>query len=161
MVLCLPAAHGAQQPTDKFSGTYRIQGWRDLERRGMHHFFYLHPSGHFLLGAAWPGHETSRFAGLWNVAGDRLTLTGAGRVDTNQGAWRTDFRRTYLISVEGDGFWLLPVLEKNRYGMIGWPNPFRFHRRQPRPNLPGGDIPAAEAGILRHILKMIASHRGR
>lgn len=140
----------------RYAGTFRIESWRELEARGLFHFFYLHPSGHFLLAAEWPGHERSHFAGTWSVAGGRLHLTGRGAVVTNQGAWRTAFRREYRITVQDRGYRLAPLPEKNRYGLLGWPNAFQFFRRQPVPNLPGRPLPAQEDAIEAHIQALLA-----
>lgn len=147
-----PVAPATAPP--KFAGTYRIEPWPGLEARGFYHFFYLQPGGSFLLGAEWPGKETSRAAGTWTVAGDHLSLTGRVRVQTNQGAWRADFRRTYRISVAAEGIRLAPILEKNRYGLLGWPNAYRFHRTAVAPNLPGGGIPTDPLELLALIRKI-------
>lgn len=144
----------ARQPA-KFAGGYRIAGWRGLEAKGFFHFFYLHPNGGFLLGAEWPGRETGRAAGSWSGDGERITLVGKARVETNQGSWRVDFSRTYRVTVDENGIGLRPVPRKNRYGLLGWPNAYYFHRRRPSPNLPMGDIPADE----RNIAVMIAALR--
>jgi len=146
------AAEAATPP--KFAGTYRIEPWRELEARGLYHFFYLQPGGSFLLGAEWPGKETSRAAGTWTVSGDLLSLTGRVHVQTNQGSWRTAFRRTYRISVAPEGIRLKPILEKNRYGLLGWPNAYRFHRTAVDPNLPGGGIPTDPLELLALIHKL-------
>ncbi len=126
-----------------------------MEKRGLHHFFYLHPSGHFLLGAAWPGHETSRFVGTWSVADARVILIGKGKVETNQGNWTVGFLRTYRIAEVKGGFRLVPIPEKNRYGLMGWPNAFRHFKDGPAPNLPGANIPAGEGEILRQIRRLL------
>lgn len=153
--LIAPVPEGSAAPPSQISGTYRIAGWRGMEKSGLHHFFYLHPSGRFLLGAAWPGHETSSFAGTWSVAGGRVTLKGKGKVETNQGNWTVEFLRTYTITKENGAFRLDPILEKNRYGLMGWPNAFRHYSNDPAPNLPGADIPAGEGEILRHIQQLL------
>ncbi len=149
---------GADVP-DRYAGTYRIEGWRELEARDLHHFFYLQPDGHFLLGAEWPGKEQSLFVGTWSVADDRLTLTGAGHVQTHQGAWRTSFERTYRIRVEPTGFVLEPEPQKNRYGLLGWPQTYTFYRRQPAPNLPGAKLPADSAALAQHIAALLAEQK--
>lgn len=144
-------------PLEKYAGTYRISGWEALASRTLHHFFYLHPDGRFLLAGEWPGNEHSRFAGAWSVSGDRLYLNGQGEVNTNQGAWRAEFSRTFRIRVEGAEFVLNPEPAKNRYGLMGWPNAFRFYRRQPAPNLPGVALPADAAGMAQYIAKFLAA----
>ncbi len=146
------AALGATPP--KYAGTYRIESWRGMEAKQLFHFFYLHPGGGFLLGAEWPGNETSRAAGTWRTSGDLLTLGGTVRVSTNQGKWRVPFRRTYRITVFSEGIRLTPIPEKNRYGLLGWPNSYTFHRTSPAPNLPGGGIPADAKGIRELIERM-------
>ena len=148
-------SEGSAASLSQISGTYRIEGWAGMEKRGLYHFFYLHPGGYFLLGAAWPGYETSRFVGAWSVVGDRLTLKGKGKVETNQGNWAVEFLRTYRISEEKGGFRLTPIPEKNRFGLMGWPNAFRRHRKGPAPNLPGANIPAGKGEILRYILNLL------
>ncbi|MEE8435838.1 MAG: hypothetical protein V3S64_13725, partial [bacterium] len=149
--LLIAVPEGSAASPSQFSGTYRIEGWRGMEKRGLHHFFYLHPSGYFLLGAAWPSHETSRFVGTWSVADARVILIGKGTVETNQGNWTVAFLRTYRISKEKGGLRLAPIPEQNRYGLMGWPNTFRRHSDGPAPNLPGATIPAGEEEILQHI----------
>jgi hypothetical protein len=146
-----PASPALAAPPAKFGGTYRIEDWQNLEGRGLYHFFYLHPGGRFLLAGAWPGHETSAFAGDWSVTGELLYLNGRGQVDTNQGRWQVDFHRTYRIQVRAEGFRLEPVPRKNRYGLMGWPNAFLFYRSRPVPNLPGGSLPDSEAALLDRI----------
>ena len=153
--LITTAPEGIAASPNPISGAYRIEGWRGMEKRGLHHFFYLHPGGRFLLGAAWPGHETSRFVGAWSVAGARVTLKGKGRVETSQGTWTVEFLRTYRISKEKGAVRLAPIPEKNRYGLMGWPNAFRHYRDGPATNLPGADIPAGEEEILRYIERLL------
>src|SRR5262249_43969384 len=84
--LATPAA-SATGDAAALAGTYRIDSWKDLESRGLFHFFYLDPSGRFYLAGEWKGSETSRFGGVWSVAGDRLQLSGTADVNTNQGHW--------------------------------------------------------------------------
>jgi hypothetical protein len=156
--LLLPAGLPARADApDRYAGTYRIESWRELEARGLHHFFYLQPDGHFLLAAEWPGNEHSQFVGTWSVTADRLYLNGQGRVDTNQGAWRTEFHRTYRIRVEPGGFVLAPEPQKNRYGLLGWPQDYRYYRRQPAPNLPGVALPADAGAMAAHIAALLAA----
>ena len=128
----------------KYAGTYRIQSWRSFEKRKLFHFFYLRPGGTFLLAAEWPRHETSRAVGEWQVSGDRLSLTGSIAVSTNKGRWRVPFRRSYLISLGERGIHLKPLPEKNRYGLLGWPNGYYFFRTRISPNLPSGGIPVTQ-----------------
>jgi hypothetical protein len=154
-VLLAGAPARADAP-DKFAGTYRIDGWRDTEGRGLYHFFYLQPDGHFLLAAEWPGNERSQFVGAWSVADDRLYLNGKGRVETNQGAWRTAFSRTYRIRVAATGFLLQPEPRKNRYGLLGWPQPYHYYRRQPAPSLPGRKLPQDAAAMAELIASLLA-----
>jgi hypothetical protein len=151
----------AESPPAKYAGTYRIESWQSLEASGIHQFFYLHPSGVFVLAAEWPGNESSRFVGEWSVNGDRLYLEGRGDVKTYQGAWRTPFTRTYRISVLPNGFQLSPVLGKNRYGLMGWPEPYRYYRPQPAPNLPGAKIPAEADALLAWIKARLAGKNGK
>lgn len=139
----------------KYVGTYRIEDWRALEKRGLHHFFYLHADGRFLLAASWPGHERSQFVGTWSVTEDRLHLNGAGQVSTNQGDWRTEFSRTYRIRLADAVFVLEPEPKKNRYGLLGWPNAFRFHRHQPDPNLPDLELPGDAQAMGERIAAML------
>ncbi|MCZ6729712.1 MAG: hypothetical protein O7C61_08380 [SAR324 cluster bacterium] len=131
----------AQDTPPKYAGTYKIESWQDLESRKLFHFFYLQSGGAFLLGAEWPARETSRAAGEWRVSGDRLSLSGKIAVSTNKGRWQVPFRRTYLIQIGKAGISLRPIPEKNRFGLLGWPDSFLFHRTSIVPNLPGGGIP--------------------
>lgn len=147
------AAEGSATP-HKYAGTYRIEGWHDLQANGLYHFFYLHPNGHFLLAGEWPKNERSHFVGTWTVSGDKLYLSGRGAVDTNQGAWRADFSRTFRIRVGQGGFVLEPEPAKNRFGLMGWPNAYHFYRSQPVPNLPGVTLPADADGLARYIAKL-------
>ncbi len=145
----------ARNPSlEKFSGTYRIEGWRDFQEKGLYHFFYLHPGGYFYLAAEWGGRENSRFAGTWNFTGDRIYLTGRGEVETNQGNWKVPFHRSFVVQVHDMGYRIVPKPEKNRYGLMGWPNAFRFYRRNPEPNLPAGKLPADKAALLEKILAL-------
>jgi len=166
-LLATPSARGAEAasgpeapPTaaaSKFAGTYRIADWQAMEARGLYHFFYLHPAGAFLLAAEWPQRETSQAVGRWRVSGDLLSLTGTVRVRTNQGGWEVAFARAFHIRLDRRGFRLEPVPEKNRYGLLGWPDAFVFHRPGPAPNLPGRDLPAGEDALLALIRKLSAA----
>ncbi|NIR97065.1 MAG: hypothetical protein GWO03_03045, partial [Gammaproteobacteria bacterium] len=49
---------------------------------------------------------------------------------------------------------LEPEPLKNRYGLMGWPNPFLFHRSRPAPNLPGQALPTDPEAMLRHIERL-------
>jgi len=158
-VVALPGARAAEaNPPEKYAGTYRIEGWRALQERHLYHFFYLQPDGRFLLAAEWPGNERSQFVGTWSVADDRLYLNGQGRVDTNQGRWSTAFERTYRIRIDPTGFVLQPEPRKNRYGLLGWPQAFRYLRAQPAPNLPGLALPDAPDAMATYIAKRLAAH---
>jgi hypothetical protein len=152
-------APGAAGLLDKYAGTYRIDGWRDLEARGLYHFFYLAPDGRFLLAAEWPGKERSLFVGTWSIEEDRLALAGAGHVETNQGAWRSAFERSYRIQVEAGGFVLAPEPVKNHYGLLGWPQAYRYFRRQPAPNLPQLKLPDDPAALERYIGEQIGKQK--
>lgn len=143
----------------KFSGTYRIQSWRDLEKSRVYQYFYLHPQGKFLLAAEWPGNESSRFVGRWSVSGDFLSLRGKGWVNTNQGKWNAAYQRTFKIESLPTGIRLVPQPEKNRFGLMGWPDPFVFYRNNPVSNLPGVNLPADEAGTLALITKLEAEQQ--
>jgi len=153
----LPAQ--AQDAPAKFAGTYRIEGWRALEAQGLHHFFYLQADGHFLLAAQWPGHETSQFVGTWRETDGALELAGRGHVDTNEGNWRTEFRRRYRIEVAAGGIVLRPEPVKNRFGMMGWPQAYTFYRPQPAPNLPGVKLPEDPAAMAKTIAAALAKQR--
>lgn len=150
-IFTVPAVTGGPDeapPAGNLAGTYRIASWRSMAAQHLHHFFYLHPDGLFLLAAQWPGHESSRFAGHWTVAGDVLRLVGQGRVETNQGSWQTPFRREFTVVQGNDGLLRLePRLEKNRYGLLGWPDAFVYLGRSPAPNLPETRFPAEEKAI--------------
>jgi hypothetical protein len=109
---------------ERFVGEYRIDGWKSLEAKGMRHVFQLSGDGQFILGGEWPDYERSRFSGTWALSGDKLVLQGQGEVWTNQGSWSTPFLRMYAIDERDGTIRLTPVPEKNRYGMLGWPNAF-------------------------------------
>ena len=159
--LCIILFGGApvlfgQTPTAKYIGTYRIADWRDFEAKQLFHFFYLHPNGEFLLGAEWPGRETSRAVGTWRVAGNFLTLAGKAFIETNQGNWNIPFSRTYKIIVNPRGIGLKPIPEKNRFGLLGWPDTYFYYRERPTPNLPGGGIQADPEKIRETIRLLLA-----
>ena len=151
LLALLSATPALANSLDKFAGTYRIDGWKGYQDDGMFHFFYLHPSGVFLLAAQWEGNETSTITGTWSAGTERLYLTGSARVDTNQGKWVVEFSRTFQVKVSPDGYRLTPLPEKNRFGLMGWPNAFDFYRRAPQPNLPGRKLPGDEAAMLQAI----------
>ncbi len=136
------------QAGDKFAGTYKIENWAQLEKQGLYHFFYLHRSGRFLLAGHWADNESSRIAGRWRVEGERLVLRGQAHVNTNQGNWQVPFERVFRIDVGAGVYTLRPRLDKNRYGLLGWPNPFIFYRPQLVPNLPGAKLPTDEQVLL-------------
>lgn len=148
LLLALPSQAASPALRDKFAGTYRIEGRQALEQRGMYHFFYLHRGGRFLLAAEWPRHESTRIGGTWRVDGTWIVLRGTAHVRTNQGEWRVPFDRRYRIATQSAGFRLRPLPEKNRYGLLGWPNPFIFERPTPEPNLPDNALPLDEAALL-------------
>jgi hypothetical protein len=125
----------------KYAGTYRIESWQSIEKKGLYHFFYLRPGGDFLLGAEWPGRETSRAAGDWRASGGQLSLKGTISVSTNKGRWKVPFQRTFRIGLGDHGIRLEPVLERNRFGLLGWPNAYYFYRTRVSPNLPSRKIP--------------------
>lgn len=154
-LLAVPVGAGAQTFT-KFAGTYRIESWRALQKRKIYQFFYLAPDGQFLLAADWPGKERSQFVGTWSVDKGVVTLRGQGHVHTNEGSWNTPFHRNYRIEMEGGGFVLSPAPVKNHYGMMGWPQYYRYYRRQPAPNLPGVPLPATEPAMAKHIAQLLS-----
>ena len=90
----------------------------------MRHRFQLGEDGQFILGGEWADHERSRFSGTWALSGGLIVLRGEGAVWTNQGRWRTAFLRTYTVGERDGAIRLTPVPEKNRYGMLGWPDAF-------------------------------------
>lgn len=130
------------------AGTYRIDIWKDLEARGLYHFFYLDPGGRFYLAGEWKGSESSRFGGVWSVAGDRLQLSGTADVNTNQGHWTIPYHRTFRIDHIQDTTLLTPLPEKNRFGLMGWPNSFVRVEAGVAMNIPGGVVPADAKQIL-------------
>jgi len=138
----VPAAPGPAVPV----GTFAIEGAPDLEARGLYHFLYLHPSGRFLMAAEWAGHESSRAAGRWEAGASGITLTGTAHVETNQGRWDVPFRREFRWERAAER--LVPLPEKNRFGMLGWPNAYRFKSAQPVSSLPPEKLPRDEAGLL-------------
>ena len=135
VLLCLAASGVRGQDSAhaaRFAGAYRIDGWRSLEAKGMHHLFQLDEDGRFILSGEWPDHERSRFSGTWALSGSLIVLQGEGEVWTNQGSWRTAFLRTYAVAEQDGAIRLTPVPEKNRYGMLGWPDAF-IHAGRERP----------------------------
>lgn len=151
LALALFSARAAPVDTSPvaLAGTYRIEGWQGLEARGLYHFFYLDPGGRFFLAGEWKDNESSRFGGTWNAAGDTLLLTGTADVRTNQGHWTVPFQRTFRVHRSGKVLRLAPVPEKNRFGLMGWPNGFVFFAPGAAVNVPGGIIPADPAALLR------------
>jgi hypothetical protein len=75
-------------------------------------------------------------------------------VETNQGRWDVPFERAFRIGIRNAGFELRPRLDKNRYGMLGWPNTFTFYRPALVPNLPKGGVPGDEPALLALIDKL-------
>lgn len=118
----------AEEAPAAFAGSYRMEGWAGLEVDGIRHTFLLHADGHFELAAEWTGRERSRFTGTWSLGDGVIHLAGDGRVETNQGDWETLYRRSFRIGRTDEGaVRLTPVPEKNRYGLLGWPNAFIRH----------------------------------
>lgn len=145
------AAPAPAQGPGKFAGTYRIDGWQEMEPKGLYHFLYLHPAGAFLLAGEWRGRESSRATGSWVGSGERIELTGTVQVRTNRGSWRVPFARSLRVELDASGLRLVPIPEKNRFGMLGWPNAFLYYRAQPTPNIPGAGLPADEDDLLKLI----------
>jgi hypothetical protein len=108
----------------KIAGRYHIEDYASLEATGIRHQFDLLADGTFLLAGNWPDHEASRFSGRWRINGERVELAGEGGVHTNQGDWHTAFVRVYRVEVKDGVTRLTPVPEKNRFGILGWPNAF-------------------------------------
>jgi hypothetical protein len=150
-----PWAADAPATPQALGGTYRIDAWRDLEARGLYHFFYLDPGGRFYLAGEWKGSETSRFGGTWSIAGDTVQLTGTADVNTNQGKWTVPYHRTFRIDRGSGTIRLTPLPEKNRFGLMGWPNSFVFLEAQPAVNIPGGAVPS-DARQLVHLSEALA-----
>jgi hypothetical protein len=148
----------ASQGQSLFSpGTYRIEGSADLEARGLHHFMYLHPSGRFLMAGEWAANESSRAAGRWTVSDAGLVLSGTARVSTNQGRWEVPFRRVFRLEGSGDALRLTPAPEKNRFGLLGWPNAYRFFSAKPASTLPADKLPGDEARLLALMDELMAA----
>ena len=147
------------QTARDLTGSYRIEGGEGYEEDGMFHQFYLHTDGTFYLAAEWDQFETSRFAGTWHVAGDWVELSGQANVQTSHGSWVTEFTRSFRIS-QANGVWVLtPNPLKNRFGMMGWPNPFTYYRSSPVPNLPVQDLPLDEPSLLERIYELAPATR--
>ena len=141
-------------PASELEGTYAIEGAQDLQARGLYHFLYVHPGGKFLMAAEWAGNESSRAAGTWSVQADELTLMGNAHVSTNQGAWDIPYRRTFRIERRDGQTWLTPVPEKNRFGMLGWPNAYVFVAAKPVPPFPNHAVPEDESSLLALMERM-------
>lgn len=122
--LAAPTAAAAEENSDRYAGTYKIDDWRSLEKKSISHMFVLERDGRFLLGAQWSDKEENYFFGTWTLADGRISLNGIGKVRTNQGGWTTRFARTYKIGEKDGWVELTPIPEKNRYGLLGWPNAF-------------------------------------
>ena len=131
LLLLQPAA--AQEPlqaapNSPWQGSWIVAKGDTQRRKGLHHALYLDAQGRFLMAARWPGKEYSRAAGKWSYDGRFLHLAGAVRVETNRGSWRVPFRRTFRPRARQEdaaNAWALhPVPQKNRYGMLGWPQAF-------------------------------------
>ncbi|MDH5752242.1 MAG: hypothetical protein OEZ59_07470 [Deltaproteobacteria bacterium] len=146
-----PGRLAGSENTAKYAGTYRIKDWESLQSKQIYHFVYLHPDGVFILAAEWPGNESSRFYGEWTVSGNMLYMSGNGVVKSNQGNWNTEYGRSFRIVLDGTQVKLDPVPEKNRFGLMGWPTPFLFHRAKPEINLPAKEFPATEPDLLTWI----------
>ena len=123
LVSALPVAL-ADEAALRYAGIYRIDDWEDLKQEGIRHTFILEPGGRFVLAAEWPGREDSSFSGSWTVGEGEVVLRGKGEVRTNQGDWSVDYIRTFRIGELNGRTALTPVPEKNRFGLLGWPNPF-------------------------------------
>jgi hypothetical protein len=141
-MLACGAALSLGQGSASMAGTYRIDSWQSLEARGLYHFFYLDPGGRFYLAGEWPGSESSRFGGTWSVAGDLLLLTGTADVNTNQGHWTIPYHRSFRMDRSHGALQLTPLPEKNRFGLMGWPNSFVYAQPGVAMNLPAGKLPA-------------------
>jgi hypothetical protein len=61
-------------------------------------------------------------------------------VNTSQGHWKVPFQRTFKIERAEGALRLTPLPEKNRFGLMGWPNAFVFFERGPAVNLPGNAL---------------------
>jgi hypothetical protein len=137
----VPAAD-APATVASLAGTYRIDAWRNLETRGLFHFFYLDPGGRFYLAGEWKGSESSRFGGTWSVAGGTVQLAGTADVNTSQGHWTIPYQRTFRVDRSQGALRLTPLPEKNRFGLMGWPNSFVYLEPRPAVNIPGAAIPS-------------------
>jgi hypothetical protein len=117
---------GAEESSSprEIAGRYHIDDQRSLEASGIRHQFDLLADGTFVLAGNWPDHETSRFTGRWQLNGGRVELAGEGDVRTNQGDWHTAFTRVYRVDRKDGAIRLTPIPEKNRFGILGWPNAF-------------------------------------
>lgn len=148
LLLCLTGAAAAGAPSG-VAGTFRIDSWQDLQSRGLYHFFYLDPGGRFYLAGEWPGSETSRFGGVWSVSEDRLHLVGVADVNTSQGHWTIPFQRTFRMERAGGTLRITPLPEKNRFGLMGWPNAFIWLQAAPAANLPGNALPSDPRELIK------------
>ena len=122
--LAASTAAATEEGAGRYAGTYKIDNWRSLEKDGISHMFVLERDGRFLLGAQWADKEENYFFGTWTLADEKISLNGIGNVRTNTGGWTTRFARTYKIGDKDGQVELTPIPEKNRYGLLGWPNAF-------------------------------------
>ncbi len=148
LLLCLAGGARADAPAG-VAGTYRIDGWQDLQSRGLYHFFYLDPGGRFYLAAEWPGSETSRFGGTWSAAGNLVQLVGMADVNTSQGHWTIPFRRTFHMERAEGMLRITPLPERNRFGLMGWPNTFVWLQAAPAVNLPDSAPPSDPKALIQ------------
>jgi hypothetical protein len=142
------------------AGSYFIEDAAALQRRGLYHFLYVHRGGAFLLAGEWAGNESSRAAGHWTATAGELVLTGSAKVETNQGRWEVPYRRVFRIESAGGATRLVPLPEKNRFGMLGWPDAYVFASAQPTPPFPDGSVPADEARLVALMNSLMSKAAG-
>ncbi len=158
MVVTPCIASENQRAKSPYAGAYRIEGWRDYQKKEVEHFFFLHPKGIFLLAAQLRGRENTRIGGHWQVAGNEIILQGAAHVWTNQGEWRTPFWRRFRIQKSPNGLLLTPMPAKNRYGLMGWPNAFLYSGKKPLA-LPGKSTPAQPNALLQEAKTLLSGQQ--
>ena len=157
--LALPRP-GHAAPDAPPAGSYLIEDAAALQRSGLYHFLYLHRSGEFLMAGEWAGNESSRAAGQWSVTAGELVLTGSARVETNQGRWDVPYRRVFRVESSGGTVRLVPLPEKNRFGLLGWPNAYVFASAQPTPPFPNGAVPADENRLVALLHSLLPKAAG-
>ncbi|MCH8882439.1 MAG: hypothetical protein IIA41_02955 [SAR324 cluster bacterium] len=90
--LAASTAAAAEEDSDRYAGTYKIDDWRSLEKKSISHMFVLERDGRFLLGAQWSDKEENYFFGTWTLADGKSHSTASARCGPTRGAGRPGSR---------------------------------------------------------------------